>query len=367
MPKFTCPFCLREYDRKQILYVCPDCESATKPSRFAREPIKCKTPGCGGLATSRVCPSCGEKIPQTALETPNLPFCIIGVSNSGKTNYITVMLHELARCTNPRLALGHQTQETMIHQKENFDTIYNKHLLPPNNNAGDKFPQIWYIKNLEKMRGNSVVPTYTFTIFDGAGEDHENRMDPSSSVCRYINVSEAIIITLDPLILPQVRNSGMVPYEVMRNSLGGEIDKMRNAVDVVNSVATYIKAARGIKQGRLLDIPVAVVLTKFDTLLDHKSFGPQAVIRNKSLTVRNGQVDMTEMKQVDEEIRNWLSEIGEGSFINALDANFKEYCFFGVSSYGKPPKSINQLEDEICPHRVLDPIFWLFKKANFID
>lgn len=132
-------------------------------------------------------------------------------------------------------------------------------------------------------------------------------------------------------------------------------------------MATYIKAARGINATTMLDIPVAVVLTKFDTLINHKGFGPQALIRNRSLTVRDGKVDMTEIKQVDQEIRNWLYQIGEGTFIDTLDSHFKEYYFFGVSSYGAPPKDAHTLSDEIRPHRVLDPILWLFKREKFID
>lgn len=366
MAKFTCPFCIHEYDKNKALYVCPDCGETTTPGRFEREPIKCKGSGCGGLATIRKCPFCGQVIPKMALETPNLPFSIVGVSNSGKTNYITVMLHELGKSSGLRLALGHQTKETLDHQNENYHRIYEEHTRPESTQAGENMPQIWYIKNLQKKRG-SEVPTYTFTIFDGAGEDHENNLDPSSTVCRYINASKAIILAIDPLVLSKIRRGGMVDHDIMVNSLGGYEGETKNAEDVINSVASYIKAARGIKATKVLDIPVAVVLTKFDTILNHKAFGPQALIKNKSLTVRNGRVDTTEISQVDEEIRNWLYEIGEGAFIDALDSHFKEYYFFGVSSYGNPPKNAYALSDEISPHRVLDPILWLFKKAKFID
>ena len=116
-----------------------------------------------------------------------------------------------------------------------------------------------------------------------------------------------------------------------------------------------------------LDIPVAVVLTKFDTILNHRAFGPQAIIRKSSLTIKDGRVDMAEIQQVDAEIRYWLEQIGESPFIDALDANFREYYFFGVSSYGAPPKNQYTLVDEIKPHRVLDPILWLFKREGFID
>jgi len=366
MAKFSCPFCIRDYDKTMVLYVCPDCGDSATPNTFEREPIRCKTPSCGGLATLRRCPSCGQIIPKMALETPNLPFSIVGVASSGKTNYITVMLHELGKSSGLRLALGHQTKDTLDHQNENYRCIYEEHTVPGVTQAGENMPQIWYIKNLQKKRGNDV-PTYTFTIFDGAGEDHENNLDPSSTVCRYINASSAIILAIDPLVLSNIRKGGVVDPNVMRNSLTGYEGATKNAEDVINSVATYIKAARGIRTTQVLKIPVAVVLTKFDTILSHKSFGPQALIKGKSINIQNGKLDTTEIEQVDGEIRNWLYEIGEGSFITALESHFKEFYFFGVSSYGAPPKDEKTLVDDIRPHRVLDPILWLFKKAKFID
>jgi len=363
MAKFVCPFCIRDYNVNKVLYVCPDCGETTPKSK---EPVKCKKGGCGGLATQRKCPMCGQEVPKMALETPNLPFCIVGVSNSGKTNYITVMLHELGKASSLRLALGSQNKETRDHQNENYKRIYEDHTRPESTAAGENMPQIWYIKNLLKKRGGNV-PTYTFTIFDGAGEDYENNLDTSSTVCRYINTSKAIIITLDPLILSNIRKGGVVDENIMRNSLAGSEGETKNAADVVNSLASYIKQARGIKETKILPIPVAVVLTKFDTIISHKSFASNALIKSPSLNVTDGKVNLGEIKQVDEEIRNWLYEIGEGSFIESLTSNFKEFAFFGVSSYGEPPLDAVTLSDHIRPHRVLDPVLWLFKKSKFID
>lgn len=367
MAKFTCPYCIRTYNLKEVQYVCPDCGMVSTPRAGEKEPIKCKNPDCGGLATLRRCPKCESEIPGPALETPNLPFSIIGVSNAGKTNYITVMLHELGRVPGLRLALAPQNKETRDHQNFNYsELIEYPHHPAEGTAAGEARPQIWQIKNLGKRRGNTV-PTYTFTIFDGAGEDHENNMDPSSTVCRYINTSEAIILALDPLILPNIRRGGVVDPTVLRNSLGGEDTGAKNAVDVVNSVAAYIKAARGIKNTKMLNIPVAVVLTKFDTILEHNAFPSNALVKDSSLLVSNGKFNKAEMQQIDQEIRNWLYEIDEGSFIDALEANFKEFYFFGVSSFGSSPNENNELNMDIQPHRVLDPIMWLFHKKGFID
>jgi len=366
MAKFICPFCIREYNKSEVLYVCPDCGKATTPNRFEREPIKCKTAKCGGLASLPKCPKCSELIPKMVLETPYLPISIIGTKNSGKTSYITTMLHELGTFSGLRLALGYLTKDAFDHQNENYSRIYEKHTRPDSTQGGANRPQIWCIKNLQKKHGMGV-PAYTFTIYDGAGEDNENNLDPSSDVCRYINASKAIILAIDPLLLLKIREHRIVDLNLMGNSLAENEDTTKNIEDFINSVAVYIKQIRGMRNTQQLKIPVAVVLTKLDTLINHKLFVPKTIIRNRCSNIRNGSVDISEMVIVDQEIRSWLKEIGEGTIINLLKFHFKEFFFFGVSSYGSPPKDAYTLAEDIQPHRVLDPILWLFNKAKFID
>ena len=367
MAKFTCPFCINEYKLSKVEYRCPDCGTKSEPKSAEREPIQCKNYKCGKLATLRTCPSCRAEIPKTVLETSNLPFSIVGVSNSGKTNYITVMLEELRIQAGLGLALVAQNKETSSHQTANRDLIYRQHVPPAATEAGARFPQIWSIRKVPKNSGNHV-PTYTFTIFDGAGEDHENNLDISSPVCRYINASKAIMLTIDPLVLSIIRRGNFVDPDTMRNSLGGNLGGgVHDAEGVMNRVAEYIKVARGIKSTRRLDVPVAVVLTKFDTLLAHGGFAASALIRDRGLIFRDGKLNMTEIEQVHEEIRNWLYSIQEGAFVNAVQTHFKKFYFFGVSSFGAPPEAGQKLPNPIRPHRVLDPILWLFKNAGFID
>lgn len=375
MAKFMCPFCLREYEKDEVLYYCPTCGNTSKASFLEKRTGKviCKTSGCHGYATHRKCINLDcdagingtDEIPKAALETQNLPFSIIGVSNSGKTNYITVMLHELGRTPGMRLVLGAQNIKTQQHQNDFYKLLYIDHQAPDATQPSEVFPQIWYVKNMQKKHGD-MVPTYTFTIFDGAGESQE-KMDASSIEHNYINTSKAIIITLDPLILEGVQRGGIVDPDVMKKSLAGKENEYKNAVEIVNNVAAYIKTAKGIRTDKQLSIPVAVVLTKFDTILAHNSFASNALVKRPSLTVNNGQINESEFKQVDEEIRNWLYDIGEGAFVEALDSSFKNFCFFGVSSYGAPPTQAGLTASSIKPHRVLDPIMWLFKNAGFID
>lgn len=380
MRNFICPYCMNEYSKRKILYWCPECNQEVKPSSvFSRKPFKCNNKLedgrlCMGIATDRKCFYCGEEIEQPMLETPNLPFSIIGVSSSGKTNYITVMLHELGH-SGLNLAVSPQNIDAKKARDENYKRIYEEHKTPDPTPPGKLKPQIWEIKNNQRQYRNKV-PTYTFTIFDGAGEDHEKKLDPTSNECNYIRASKAILLIIDPLFLSKIRSGGVVNSEDMKNSLRGIEGEIKNSEDIIMSLAKYIKRIRGIKTNKKLDIPVAVVLTKFDTVENHQVFGP--LIRNKErkmsieyqksdINREHGKFNMGEIDEIHKEIIGWLKRIGEDQFITNLDSSFKNYCFFGVSSYGAPPTDEASTPRDIKPHRVLDPILWLFKTFNIID
>lgn len=363
--QFTCPYCMQKYQRREIEYKCPDCETVIRGEGLHKGLLKCTNVGCSGYATIARCPKCQATLPQTVLETQNLPFSIVGVTSAGKTNYITVMLDELGRFHDIPLSLSPADQTTRQLQDDNRDMIYTKHIPVESTHAGGSVtPQIWTIKNLAR-RTSTTVPAYSFTIFDGAGEDYETKLDPSRPECRNIKESKAIILTLDPLILRKVRE--IVSEDVMKLSLGGNIGQEKNSVNIVNDIASYIRNARGVSLNKLLDVPVAIVLTKFDVILNSASFPQWATSRNPSLLINElKRVNEGEFLAIDREIRDWLTTIGEASFVAALEANFKDFCFFGVSSFGSAPDSSNRIPNP-KPHRVLDPVMWLFKRSNFID
>jgi hypothetical protein len=294
------------------------------------------------------------------LVTPNLLFSIVGVSGSGKTNYITVMLEELNRSAGLRLALSYQNMETRDIHRNNCKLIYEDHKKPQATPSGGVPPQIWRIKNLNRQTRNSVE-TYTFSVFDGAGEDHEN-INVDSSQCRYIAVSEAIMIVIDPMILQSVKRSlDRDVYDKSVSSVGDTTNK--NSGDVVNDIASYIKDMSGIGVNKKINVPVAVIFTKMDALMND--------FKNRPVSQPSPHTDMGcfqygDCRAVDNDIRSWLVSNNESSFISALEANFSEFIFFGVSSYGTIPVSKVELAP-VHPHRVLDPILWFFAKKKFID
>lgn len=216
-------------------------------------------------------------------------------------------------------------------------------------------PQLWKIKDKSKMSG-SVIPSYSMTIFDGAGEMAEH-IDPVIS--RYIEGSKALIILFDPLVLPSVASS------ISKDILGWSTTTTHDAnatTDMVDGLANYVRQSCGISPGKLIDRDVAVVFTKMDVLRD--IFGSATVTQPSPHLERGGFVK-ADADAVNAEIRDWLEEKGETAFLNAIDTNFqsKRIRFFGVSSFGQPPIGNNKL-GRVVPHRVLDPLIWMFAKEG---
>ena len=361
---FICPFCFQKYNLRNVLYICLGCEKASYPSKFEKEPVKCKN--CSGFATQRVCKECEREVPKSMLETSNFAISIVGTTYSGKTNYITVMLNELSKSTGLKLMINTQDEHTHSYQNDNYELIYEHHRVPASNAPCMTSPLIWDIKNLRKGKAHDVS-SYTFTIYDGAGDEQVSCMKNNDTYyCGYIDISDAIIFAINPLGLDSIKYHGVVDQQIMENSLAGN-DSSLIQRQLIDDTALRMRMAKGININKKLNTPVAVLLTKLDTILSHKSFGPSALIKRHSLIINDGKIAISEIQQIDEEIRYWLLDIGEDLFINTLESNFKEFYFFGVSSYGEPPKNTATLPDRIRPHRVLDPILWLFKKFDFID
>jgi len=331
--------------------------------------IKCANPGHPtGYATLRRCPLCNVDLPLSVLQNYNLPICIVGVASSGKTNYITVMLHELNKIENSMIALSFQNTETMMHQANNRRLIYENRQPPAAANFDDPMPQIWEIRyNTNKSSGSSgAVNAYNFTIFDGAGEAITT-MNNDSRIARYISKAKAFLLVVDPLTLESVRNGNVVDEEDRKKSLGGGEGETWEANIIVNQITNKMRELNSLNQGKKLDIPVAVVLTKFDTILNsYPQFSQNATIRRPKLSIVNDRIDTDEIDDVHNSIKGWLETIGENGIISSLEHNYNRYKLFGVSSYGEPPIEAYKLP-RINPHRVLDPILWLFKDMGYIE
>lgn len=358
-----CPYCLEELRNNDVKMACPLCGTAATQTRMEAmlgKLPKCSQPGCHNtLASIRTCGFCGSQLPSDILDYEKyLRFSILGISGAGKTTFLTTMLHELRHSHNSPWVIAPMDSDTQAQFQQNDQAIYQDRATVEATPPGmAPRPQQWKIKDKSRMT-NSKIPTYSLTIFDGAGEDCQN-INPAIS--RYINGSKLLIILIDPLALPHV--GARINPDILRWS--STTDHASDAsANMVDTLANYIRQSCGISSKKLIDRDVAVVFTKIDAVKD--SFGSATVMQPSPHMAQKAFVK-ADADAVDAEIRDWLDMEGESAFLAAIDTTFRKgkVRFFGVSSFGQPPTGANRLA-KVMPHRVLDPLLWMLAKENMI-
>lgn len=357
-----CPYCLEEITNRDVKYYCSRCGNEVERSKyeiFAMRAPKCTDTNChGAVANICKCGICGHVLPPDIFQyKKNLRFSIIGITGCGKSMFLTTMIHELRNIKEFPLVISSMDSETENLFKENETTTYVMgQMLAPNPKGLPPQPQQWRLRDKSKMT-ERTIPSYSLTIFDGAGEDCQH-IDPVIS--RYITESKELIILFDPLALSSF--SKTLPDEViMRSTVSDQVLGASGAM--VNEVANYIRSC-GVRADRLIDKDVAVVFTKIDEVADTFDF---ATVLTPSPHAENKAFVETDSNAVDEEIREWLHKNGEADFINAITSNFnpRRVRYFGISSVGHVPKDDGS-PGTITPLRVLDPIFWMLAKEKIL-
>lgn len=331
--------------KDSLRYTCKKC-GTEYPSSIKVQ--SCKTKNCGGLLELR-CLTCEKELPSMIFQFDQyIKFCIVGQTNCGKTNYITVMLEEFKQKLNKKMLIQPMNTETSDIQTENVDYLYNQKIELPPTPSGYLKPQLWQIT--DRTRYNKVkeaYKVYSLNIFDGAGEDYLHMTD---DIRRYINGADYIFFLVDPLNLPAVRKQ-----------LGRSGANQNSSEELVKGMAQYLRMGFGLPAGKRIDKPVAVILTKFDMIMDLMGC---AQVTQENEAAFNGDYMRSDADAIDSEIRSWLESIGESFLLSALETNFKKNRFFGVSSYGHAPTASGV--GTLMPHRVLDPVMWVLSNEKII-
>lgn len=333
--KITCPHCMEEIGQAET-----------------REEKQ------GGLK----CPECGEKLPREIFQCDQyINVCIVGLPGCGKTTFMTVMLREFEHkiCDkglylesmndyDDQNQLRKQCEERLYKDKKILDAT-NEY---DSGKTDDSAPQFYRIKDM--LRYNKIrnrTPVYSLTLLDGAGEDYRGMKKVAQ---KHIGASDYTFYLVDSTVLPAVQRE-----------IGRQIGDGNNDQQMVNNMAQYLRKTLGAASGQKIKKPVAVVLTKFDVIRDmmQKEGANYRVIQENALDF-SGSYIKSDMNVVDKEIRSWLRSKNEQYFLNAVDANFSNVRFFGISSYGHEAKgeSVGTLK----PHRVLDPIMWVLSDKGII-
>lgn len=407
MAKYTCPYCLREYPFSEVEFRCVNsfCPEKAQDEQYAnylgmkkesmqqtnvtfrsraRIPVLLKNrympvwencPHCGNKSSQRVCPGCHNKLPEGIQDSEDMIIPIVGSRDTGKTHFITVLIHELQNRICPEIFNGTfdpMDDEVYKHYREHFfNRVFMDKTLQDLTKTGNvrgessvRKPLIYEMKIPVDENGKRVRK-FTFIFYDAAGEDLQNE-SVMKTVNRYICKASGIIFLLDPLQVMELRLN--MNEDEINSSSSIRADEIEPQEMVLQRISRLIRADKGQSQTQKIQIPTVVAFSKFDVL---KRFFPKgSLVLEPSSYLREGKLGKNEWFTISNEIEAMLKEWGAGGFATNVQMNFSNYTYCTLSALGQQPvlsaTGSKTLNSKPMPHRVEDPFLWLLKENGVI-
>jgi GTPase SAR1 family protein len=391
-----CPYCYGTFREQEIQFRCSGrisrqgrrCEpqidrllrdrtgfSGAVPPVFAvnGRMTSAQCPQCGAESTTRVCPACHTQLPVHFGKVRSRMIALVGAKESGKTVFMTVLVHELMHRVGEQLGAAISGADDSTRHRfasEYEQPLYREaRLLAPTTTAGTRDQAPLVFRFTTDSRGpfglngrlggfGASGPQHTLlSFFDTAGEDLRSQQSVEQNV-RYLAAADGILLLLDPL---QMRGARQLAAPDTRLPTRGAADD--EPAVVLENITDLILAKEGRKPSERIAKPLAVVFTKMDALL-HDLKQTSSLLRPSQQTPYFDERDSLE---VHTEIQRLLAR-WEGSRIDQIARlHYSRYRYFGVSALGETPTQANQVAPRgIRPIRVTSPFMWLLAEFRTI-
>lgn len=379
----TCPYCFEQFRLREGPFRCASPPSLCRPERDAvlaenwrqSTPVgRVLEPGrglkrrsqcgqCGQWSHKRLCPSCHMELPFTMGKFRNLIFAIIGAKEVGKSHYLAVLIEQIRKHVGPAtdMLLEPLNDQTIQRYRRLFyEPVYQRGVAIRATQSAlvDQNVQIPLVYALT-LSGKSafgarkIRGVVTLVFFDTAGEDldSENTM---ATVNKYIYRSDGIILLLDPLQLPAVRDR-------LRHAIHLP-SKNTESSEIISRMTRLILAGRGLQPDAMLEVPLAIAFSKFDaveSLVDEQ-------FQLLTDSCHEGGYDQRDFDAVNAEMQSLLGDWEGGQGItHQVTTRYRNYGFFGLSALGCHPGIDNKIP-RVLPRRVEDPFLWLLNRHRLL-
>lgn len=351
----------------EIEYICSN-TSTTRPCRHAIDRLpqhaasltKPMCEECGNPLVTKVCPRCGGELPLNIGSAKSYPIAIIGAKETGKSNYVAVLINQLRNEVGRAfdcalMACGDRTLNR--YQREFYDPLYRHRTCVRGSDAGDVDPLIYSLIFRRKggLFRKNVNDAVSLTFFDTAGENL-NSIDSMQTFNRYLYHASGIILLLDPLQIPAVRDR-----------LEGRIRLPEENTDVntiLNRTVEIIRTGTGqTSMKKKIDIPLAVSFTKIDAI--DELLDPASCLKNESTHIRDGVFNRADFQNANEEMQSLVDSMLGEQLYQMVSTQFSSFAFFGLSALGSNPDMDNKIP-KLRPFRVADPFLWLLAQNKII-
>jgi hypothetical protein len=386
--KLACPYCYETFSSRDIKFRCsgqpssigPGCVQATDsvlqlrmgidapkgpaftPGGLRMGPAsKATCPECLKDTYNRICPVCHSQLPVQFGMVGSELIAMAGASDSGKTVFMTVLVHELKNKVGDRL--GAAIMDADDETRKRFaplyeDELYTRHRMIQATQRASRVngrvpPLVFRFaargKGLVSDRMNQTM----LSFFDTAGEDFRQSAEIEKNV-RYLASGSGILLLLDPLQMNGARQ--LARRSTPLPTIGPDHE---NPVAILERVTEELLKRQGRRS--LIDVPIAVVFTKIDALWH--AFDEGSPLRKQ--WPLDAAFDDADSRDVHEQMRHLLRDWQGTRIDRILHEYYPQHRYFGVSALGHPPTMEQRVADTgIQPYRVTDPLLWLMTESG---
>ncbi len=365
--QFVCPNCFEKKSLNDVQYICTNtrqdknCSHAIerKPFKPADRSKNPKCDECGQVLTMKTCPACDFELPMSVGTSKDYPVAIIGAKESGKSNYVAVLINQLkndvGKAFNCSLYATGGDRTIRRYNTEFYEPLFRKKVCVRGTDAGKVEPLIYSLLfNKKGLFGRNRAVSLTF--FDTAGENLNSQAQMSTHN-RYLSHAAGIILLLDPLQLPYIRTA-----------LQNKIPLPQENEDTNNILSRAIAIIRNENKltdlSKKIDIPIAIAFTKIDAV--DELIDPASCLKNESTHIRKGYFSNVDFNDSNMEMQSLVDKWLGAELYQQISTQFQKFAFFGLSSLGSnPDESLNI--PKFRPFRVTDPFLWILAQEGLIE
>ena len=396
----VCPYCFKSMTPREIEFRCTNesdnCIKHVDPnlSEFLRKktepmgrtfrPVStdskgrvvefAECPDCRTTTTAKICPHCHNDLPRTFGECETFIISVVGVKESGKSHFISVLIDSLVNTLGPNMDCDVQpiNDATLERYRQNFyDPVFkHKETIHATRSAQTdiqvKMPLVYTMTFLKPKTFLNTTPILnlifgkepkprkivTLALYDAAGEDL-NSQSVMQREYKYLFNSAGIILLADPLQFAKVREN--YPEELLPN-------ENTNIMDLVSRLTNMIRETKHITMQKKIDTPIAVTISKSDAITSFLS--PSSVILHTA-AANESDLDESIRHSIHDEVVTLLEDWTSRALPLHFTANYKTVSYFASSAIGTNPHGREDIAD-IRPHRIGDPLLWLMEKNKII-
>ncbi len=352
-----CPHCWKSFNHEYILYVSQHPSLIGDPllgefeqKRFSPTAFN----GYGqpldamGMPTcDMACPHCHLRFPATIIDLPSFYCSIVGAPSSGKSYYLTCLVHQLRRVLSENFCSTFIDVDPLLNQiLDGYERLifmpidYNKVvMLPKTQQTGNDFSDQVLLNGIPmelpkpfvfEYRAENAKNGLNLVFYDNAGEHFQPGADVVvNPATQHLSCSNGIIFLFDPIndaVMRRICDTN--DPQVTENA------KVSDQTMLFSEMINRIRRHRNMNAADSCDIPLIIAVGKYDNwykALDRDIGNLSPVIPDSELGA--AKIDRNMILDVSYATRELMLANAPG-LVNTAESFFKEVYFIPVSNFG---------------------------------